>query len=254
MERAILGSTGIEVSKLCFGTGTNGWNGSSDQTRLGEGHLAELLAYAYDCGVTFWDVADQYGSHKEVRRALQSVPREKVVITSKTVAKTAAEAQKDIPRFLAEMGTDYIDNLLLHCMTDSEWPNSMAPVMEVIDRFKSEGKIRAVGVSCHDFGAFKRAADEEWVQVVLARINYDGVSMCAPPDQVVPVIDRMHARGKGVYAMKVAGAGKLTGDMRKAFRYVLGLESIDALTIGMSSREEIDENIGLINELAPVRS
>src|SRR2546430_19512 len=88
MERAILGRTGIEVSALGIGTGTNGWNGRSAQTALGHDELVDLLVYAYERGITFWDSADQYGSHPHVRDALRRVPRERVVVTTKTVART----------------------------------------------------------------------------------------------------------------------------------------------------------------------
>ena len=78
MQRVTLGRTGIVVSRLCIGTGTSGWGGSSNQTRLGFDRLVRLLCYAYDRGITFWDTADQYGSHGHVREALQTVSRANV--------------------------------------------------------------------------------------------------------------------------------------------------------------------------------
>ncbi|MGH2368891.1 MAG: hypothetical protein ACRDI2_11895, partial [Chloroflexota bacterium] len=129
---------------------------------------------------------------------------------------------------------------------------------------KEAGLIRAVGVSCHNFGAFQYAAREPWVEVVLARINYAGISMDAPPEQVLPVLDQMHGTGKGVYGMKVLGAGKsahgldpfglgkLTRDPRKAIRYVLDLPSVHAIVIGMESEAEIDEDVNLVEELTLV--
>src|SRR5690554_4799580 len=127
MQRAVLGATGIEVSKLCFGTGTSGWNGRSNQSALGVRGLADLLHYVYDLGVTFWDTADQYGTHAHVKEALKRIERSRVVIASKTCAEDAATAQSDIERFLREMDTDYIDIVLLHCLTDADWPRSMRP-------------------------------------------------------------------------------------------------------------------------------
>ncbi|RLD64612.1 MAG: aldo/keto reductase, partial [Bacteroidetes bacterium] len=56
-----LGNTGIKISRLAIGTGSNGWKGSSNQTRkLGLKGLSGLLNHAYDRGVYFWDSADQY--------------------------------------------------------------------------------------------------------------------------------------------------------------------------------------------------
>ena len=61
MEIVALGRTGLNVSRLSIGTGSNGWNGRSNQTDLGYEALRDLLLFAYEKGVTFWDSADQYG-------------------------------------------------------------------------------------------------------------------------------------------------------------------------------------------------
>jgi aryl-alcohol dehydrogenase-like predicted oxidoreductase len=252
MQRVTLGATGIEVSRLCIGTGTNGWGGRSNQTRLGFERLVRLLRYAYDRGITFWDSADQYGSHGHVREALRQVGRRNVVVTTKTTSRTPQAVEADVHRFLREQGTDYLDIVLLHCLTEPDWRRRYASSMEALTRLKEAGLIRAVGVSCHNFGAFQNAAVEPWVEVVLARINYAGVSMDAAPDDVVPVLDQMHAAGKGIYGMKVVGAGRLAGDPRRAIRYVLDLPSVDAIVIGMESEAEVDEDVDLVEELSLV--
>src|SRR5947199_10850499 len=108
----------IEVSRLAQGSGTNGVGGSSNQTRkLGVQGLADLFNAAYEQGVTFWDCADQYGTHPHVKLALKKVAREKVTILTKTRASTEKEMRADIDRFRRELGSDYLDILLLHCMT-----------------------------------------------------------------------------------------------------------------------------------------
>ena len=88
MRQIMLGDSGIRTSQLAIGTGTVGWAGSSNQTRLGFDECVDLLCYAYDRGVAFWDVADQYGSHPETAAALRDVGRENVVVTSKTTSRT----------------------------------------------------------------------------------------------------------------------------------------------------------------------
>jgi len=244
MELRTLGDTGIEVSRLCFGTGTQGWSGASDQTRLGLQELADLMHYAFDRGITFFDVADQYGSHEHIARMLKAVDRDDVVLTTKTCAKTAAEAEADIERFQKELGTEVLDIVLMHCMTSADWTDARSGVLEVLEQKKQEGVILAHGVSCHDFGAFCTAAETDWVDVVLARINYAGKHMDGPPEKIIPVIDKMHDAGMGVYGMKVVGAGELGDDARDAIHYVLDLPSIDAITIGMINRQQVDDNIG----------
>ncbi|MBT3603923.1 MAG: aldo/keto reductase [Candidatus Latescibacteria bacterium] len=246
MDTVQLGTTGIHVSRLCFGTGTHGWNGRSDQTDVGLQEFADLLIYGFEQGITFWDSADQYGSHPHIAQALQTIDRSQVVITSKTCASTAKEAEQDIDRYLREMKTDYIDIVLMHCLTSSDWPTAQAGVMEVLEKKKEQGIIRAHGVSCHDFGAFQQAAITNWVDVVLARINYAGKNMDGPPEKIIPIIEQMDANDIGVYGMKVVACGNLGHDAQNAIHFVLDLPAIDAITIGMKNQQEIDDNIGYI--------
>lgn len=251
VEKVDLGATGLEVSRLCFGTGTSGWNHRSNQSDLGIEGLAELLLFAHEHGVSFWDVADQYGTHAHVAAALEKLERDSVTITTKTYSRSATEVRQDIERFLVELNTDYIDIVLLHCLTDPDWPDILQGPMDVLSDYKSRGRIGAVGVSCHDFGAFQTTAETDWVDVVLARINYAGHAMDAAPDKVIPVIDKMAAAGKGIYGMKVVGGGSdLTQDPARAVRFVLEIPSVHALVLGMMNREEVLENIGLVGELA----
>lgn len=247
MDRVVLGRTGIEVSRLAIGTGTNGVNHQSAQSRLGIHGLVRLLLFAKEQGVTFWDAADDYGTHPHVREALQQVPRHEVVITTKSFARDPETMEKHVHRFLEELGTDYIDILLLHCLTDEHWPKKMRPVMDVLSRHKAQGIIRAVGVSCHDLGALRATAGEEWVEVALVRINYEGLHMDGPPDEVEPVLQALHSAGKGIYGMKVYGLGKLE-DRAKALNYVFSLGTVSAVVIGMRSEQEVEENVRLVEQ------
>ena len=69
-------------------------------------------------GVTLFDVADQYGSHTYLREALKGVPRDKYVIQTKTHATKLPDARSHLERYRMELGVDYIDIVLLHCMTE----------------------------------------------------------------------------------------------------------------------------------------
>ena len=248
MQNGTLGKSEIEVSKLCFGTGTTGWQGRSNQTDLGLQELADLLAYAYDQGISFWDSADQYGSHPHVTLACDIVGRENVTLTSKTTSRDYAGVKADIDRFLIELKTDCIDIVLMHCLTSDDWPAKCRGAMDALSEAKKAGKIRSHGVSCHDFGAFEEAARSDWVEVVLARINYGGHNMDGTPDEIISVLEQMDDAGIGVYGMKVVGAGKLEHDVRNAIHYVLDLPAVDAITIGMVSKQQIDENVGWVEE------
>jgi aryl-alcohol dehydrogenase-like predicted oxidoreductase len=251
MDYVDFGKTGLKVSRLSVGTGTNGGGHRSEQTALGIDGLANLLRQAYDHGVNFWDSADGYGSHPHIARALQGIPRDAVVLTTKTMSRTAREVARDVERFLRELDVDVLDIVLLHFVTQAGWPKRYADAMEALSRAKEQGKVRAVGVSCHGLGALSAAAETAWAEVVLARINFAGVNMDADPAKVVPVIERLYASGKAVYGMKVLGCGRLAKDARTAIQYVLQLGTVHAITIGTSKREHLYENVKLVEELAP---
>ena len=111
--------------------------------------------------------------------------------------------------------------------------------------------MRAVGVSCHGLGALRAAAETDWAEVVLARINMAGVNMDAPPSKMVPVIESLYTSGKAVYGMKVLGCGQLAGKARAAIQYVFQLGVVHAITIGISKREHLLKNMKLVEELSP---
>src|SRR4029079_1462365 len=195
-DTVTLGKTGIKVTRLAQGTGTNGVNHSSNQIRkMGDQGLADLLVQGVDNGLPFLDLADQYGSHPHAKLALKTVKRDRVVILTKTHANTEKEMWADLDRFRQETGTDHLDIVLLHCMLVANWPQEKAGAMHVLSEAKQKGIIRAHGVSCHDLGALKVAANSDWVDVDLARLNPAGVAMDADPATVIGVLKTMKAKG-----------------------------------------------------------
>ena len=244
-----LGKTGIKVSRLAMGTGTSGFNYRSNQSvGLGINGLADLLQVAYEQGINFWDSADQYGTHPHLKEALKRVPREKVVILTKTKATTTEEMKSDLDRFRKEIGTDYIDILLLHLMRDSEWPTVKQGAMEVLSRAREDGIVRSHGVSCHTLGALESAANSDWVQVDLARINPFGAAMDADVPIVEKVLQKMHDDGKGIVGMKIFGGGRLVNKVDECLRYVLNLDFVDAFTIGQENQKEMQDLLKRIPE------
>jgi hypothetical protein len=125
-----LGRTGIRVSRLAQGTGTHGCNKSSNQLRKLDGcGLADLLVAGVDNGLSFWDLADQYGSHPHARMALQTVRSDRMVILTKTSASTEADMRAGLDRYRQEIGSDHIDIVLLNAMRHSNWPQEKAGAM-----------------------------------------------------------------------------------------------------------------------------
>ncbi|AMV40698.1 aldo/keto reductase [Planctomyces sp. SH-PL62] len=242
--RVILGKTGIETSLIGMGSGTVGGGQSSNQTKLGVKGFTKVVRHALDLGVTLFDVADQYGSHVYLREALKGVPREKYQIQTKTHATDAVTARDHLQRYRLELGVDYIDILLLHCMTKTGWDHEHTGAMEALMQAKEEKLIRAHGTSCHGMDPLRTSAKLPFVEIDLARINPEGLIMDdKKPDEVASVLQEMHDAGKGVIGMKILGEGKIDepGRIDASLRYVLGLGTVDSFIIGFQSTDQVDD-------------
>ena len=240
-DTVTLGRTGIQTSRLAMGTGTVGTGHHSHQTALGIKGLSDLLLNGYDHGLRFFDAADSYGSHPHVAEALKHVQRDKVTVLTKTWARDPATARADLDRFRRELGTDYLDVCLMHCLTEADWTERYKGVMDVLSEAKEKGTIRAHGCSCHSIEALRAAAKSPWVEVDLARINPIGASMDADPATVVGVLKEMKAAGKAVVGMKILGQGDLRNRQDEAIKYALSLGVLDAFTIGAESKFEQED-------------
>ncbi len=242
-DTVTLGKTGIKTSRLAMGTGTVGFAKHSNQTALGVGGLSALLLNGYDNGLRFFDAADSYGSHPHVAAALKQIPRDKVTIMTKSDTRDPQQMRANLDRYRRELGTDYIDIVLMHCMTDGDWTEQYKATMDVLSEAKAKGIIRAHGCSCHTIEALRDAAKSPWVEVDLVRINPIGSYMDADPDTVISVIRQMKSSGKGIVGMKVLGQGDLRNRQSEAIKYALSLNLLDAFTIGAESKTEQDNLI-----------
>ena len=248
-----VGPAKIKMSRMGIGTGTYGAGHSSNQVRgLGVNGVADMLKAAYDKGIIFWDTADAYGTHEAVKVALKTIPREKVTILTKTDAWTAAKTKEDIDRFLKELGTDYIDVLLLHTRLSPTWDKDDKESMDVMAEAKDKKILRAVGISCHSVEAIQVASKHPWLDVFMARLNPAGERMDDSPGVVLPLVKQAKANGKGTIGIKVLGEGSLTdGEYHdKALRYALEKDALHCFSIGCESLDDVTDNIARIEKLA----
>jgi aryl-alcohol dehydrogenase-like predicted oxidoreductase len=242
-DTVTLGSTGIKTSRLAMGTGTVGSGHHSHQTALGIQGLSNLLLNGYDHGLRFFDSADSYGSHPHVAEALKHVPRDKVTVLTKSWARDADGMRADLDRFRKELGTDYLDICLMHCVTEADWTDRFRGAMDVLSEAKQKGIIRTHGCSCHSIEALRAAAKSSWVEIDLARINPVGAYMDADPATVVSVLKEMKSAGKAVVGMKILGQGALRNRQDEGIKYALSLGLLDAFTIGAESKQEQEDLI-----------
>lgn len=255
LQKVTLGKSGIQTSLLGMGTGVHATNRSSFLTRQDEAKSLELLHHAYEKGIRYFDLADTYGTHQMLAKAMEKMDRKELTITTKIWERGGGIPENERPpadvvvdRFRKELNTDYIDLVQLHCMVDDNWTDSMKAQMDILENLKAKGIILGHGVSVHSLPAMKAALESSWVDVIHVRINPYGIAMDKPdPQEVVEVIQQLHKSGKGVIGMKLVGDGKLQNDSEKidnALNFVLGLGSVDMMIIGFEEKEQIDNYIG----------
>ena len=245
MDRIKLGSTNIEVSRLCFGSLTM----TPFQANLTEKEGAYLIEYAYDKGINFIDTAEIYENYNYIKAGLKNIKREDYVIATKTYAYTEEMARDSLDLALKELGTDYIDLFLLH---EQESIHTVKGHFEAIEYFlkaKEQGKIRAIGLSTHRIAGVQAAIECKEIEIVHPIVNKLGIGIQdGNIEEMLVKLKELYKMGKGIYAMKPLGGGHLINQAESAFNFVKSIPYIHSIAIGLQSTDEIDGNVYLMEK------
>jgi predicted aldo/keto reductase-like oxidoreductase len=255
VDQVALGKTGLKLSRLGMGTGSNS---GQVQRGLGKENFTRLVHYAYDHGITYFDCAQSYQTFEWMGDAIKDLPREKIFVQSKIPGKPEQVLQA-IDRHRQVFKTDYIDSLMIHCMVKDGWTDEWNRIMDAFDEAKEKKHILSKGVSCHSLPALRAAVASPWTEVHLVRVNpqakhIDGMAQTwnESGDKIDPVIAEiktMREKGRGVIGMKIIGNGDFTEakDREKSIRFAMACRDIDSVVIGFKSTQEIDEAISRMN-------
>lgn len=262
VDQVALGTTGLKLSRLGMGTGSDSGN---IQHALGQEGFNKLVHYAYDQGITYFDCAQAYKTFDWIGGAIKGLPREKLFIQSKVPGKPE-EVLATIDRHRKVFDTDYVDSMLIHCMVKDHWTDEWKRIMDAFNQAQEKKWILARGVSCHSLPALRTATVSPWTQVHLVRVNpqcchIDGMdeSWEKSGKDLSPVLSElkeMHAKGRGVIGMKIIGNGEFVKaeDREKSIRFAMSRPELDAIVIGFKSKAEIDEGIKRVNQALAERA
>ena len=252
-----LGKTGLKIPRLGFGCETRG---GTIQRGLSTDEFNRLFRYAYDQGIRFVDTAENYKTHSWVHDAIKGIPRENLFILTK-MPRIPDDPMGTLDRYRQELGVDYLDAVLVHAVHTPDWNEERQVVLDALEEAKSKEIIRSHGVSCHSLTALRTAADLDWVDVNLVRINPQGnkMDMLNPgrgkrsdESHVAGVVEQMkvmRTNGHGIIGMKIFGEGDFMKleDREKSMKYAWQSGLVDSMTIGFKNNAEIDETIRLTN-------
>jgi predicted aldo/keto reductase-like oxidoreductase len=255
-DRVTLGKSGISVTRLAFGTGSN--NGHT-QAALGQQEFTRLVHYAYDRGIRFFETAESYVTPAMLGQALKGLPRESYQLMNKVTTDEGVDPQQRFDQMLRASQADYFDILLLHWQHTPDWVAATARWQDGILQAQAKKKILAHGASVHGLPALRLMPGNQWLQVALVRMNHNGTQMDGPAGagsvnpasvgEVVEHVNQMKKENMGVIGMKLIGAGAFTRseDRQAAMRFAFSNAGVDCVTVGCKSTQEIDEAIENLN-------
>jgi len=243
MKTAVLGGTGIAVSRLCFGALTVG----PLQAKLPLGQGGDVLACAIGHGVNFFDTAQLYGTYPYIREAMRKSGKTDVVISSKTYAYTRELAAGAVEQARRELDRDYIDIFMLHEQESIHTLRGHREALEYLWECKQRGIVRAVGASMHHVEAVYGAV-EMGLDVIHPLLNAEGLGIVdGTRREMEQALRTAHAKGLGIFSMKPLGGGNLFGKAQRCLDYILGLDFVDSVAIGMQSTDEVTANVAYWN-------
>ncbi len=151
MRYTTLGKTGLRVSVA--GLGTGGFSRMGLKSGKTEDEAARLILDAVDLGVNFIDTAPPYGTEGVVGKALKSVPRDSVVVATKSTVRRGGEwwtperVVASLDNSLRLLGTDYVDVFNLHAVDPDMYDYALGTLAPALVSQREKGKIRHFGLT-----------------------------------------------------------------------------------------------------------
>ena len=272
-----LGKTNLEVSRLGFGTMRLPTTGSNDE--IIESEASEMLTYGIENGINIIDTAYPYhsktldGSGKSETFVGEFLKennyREDILLSTKSPS-WAIEKKEDFDFYLDEqlkkLQTDYIDIYLLHSLTVPDWEKVKdLDVLDFLDDCLTTGKVKHVGFSSHiEVDYLIEIIDEypKW-EVVMTQMNY----LDEYYQSGVMGLDYLKETNIGSMIMEPLRGGRLVQNIPKevqtlwdsadvkrtpvewALQYLWNRDDVDCVLSGMTSLNQVKENIEIANKI-----
>ncbi|MDQ2087291.1 aldo/keto reductase [Herbivorax sp. ANBcel31] len=238
MQYVNLGSTGINVSRLCFG----GLIMGPLQVDLPFEYGSQVILKAIELGVNFIDTAELYGTYPHIREALKKTNKD-IVIATKCYAYSKEAASASVEKARKEMDIDVIDIFLLHEQESRLTLKGHREALEYYLSMKEKGIIKAVGVSTHNVEVVEACCDMPEIDVIHPIVNKTGIGIGdGNIEQMLGAVEKAFDKGKGIYSMKPLGGGTLIKSYDEAMKFVLDLPFVHSVAVGMQSIDEVIMN------------
>ncbi len=231
MVMVTLGRTGITVNKNGFGALPIQRNSQED---------AVILARkAYRAGIRFFDTARAYTDSEEILGAAFEGMREKVFISTKTMAKDVEGFWKDLETSLSLLKTDYIDIYQFHNPSFCPKPGDGTGLYEAMLEAKAQGKIRHIGITNHRLAIAEEASESGLYETLQFPFCY------LATDKEQELVQDCKKAGMGFIAMKALSGG-LINNSAAAYAYLAQFDNVLPIW-GVQRESELDEFLSYID-------
>ena len=218
MEYTTLGSTGIEVSKICLGCMSFG---SGDEWMLDEDESRELIERAIDLGINFFDTANVYSSGESeeiLGNVLADYDRDEQVVATKVRWPGATEhrnaeglsrktIEQELAHSLDRLGMDTVDLYQIHRW---DYDTPIETTLRALDDAVRRGQVRHLGASSMDANQFQHAlhvSERENLARFETMQDLHHLTYREEEREMYPVCERENV---GVLPWSPLGAGYLT--------------------------------------------
>ena len=201
-----------------------------------------LIHYLAQQGVNYIDTARGYTVSEEyLGYALEGI-RDRFVLATKSMSRTAQAMEQDIAISMEKLRTDYIDLYQIHNPTLEDLEKVTAPggALEALQKAKAEGKIGHIGITLHSADLFAKAVELEWVETIMFPYNI-------VETQGQNLIAKCAEKNIGFIAMKPLAGGAID-DARLAMRFLVNDSNVSVIIPGMATVEEAQQNIAAASD------
>lgn len=270
MEKRQLENLGIETSLLGFGCMRFPLTAEG---KIDEVQSQEMIDYALASGVNYIDTAYFYHDGESevfLGKALKNHDRASYYVATKLpvwILKDRQDTRKVVEEQLSRLGTEYIDFYLLHTLDRKKWDIALEnDILSILEELRQEGKIRHIGFSFHDeYDVFEEILQYRKWDFCQIQLNYMDTEEQAgmkgyhlAEELGIPIIVMEPVRGGALANFseemnaKFQALDEQASIASYALRYVAGLSNVKVILSGMSSMEQVKDNIKTFSPFIPL--
>ena len=253
LATTILGKTGVRVPRIALGLGSR-WCAIAD-----EDNALEVINYALDKGLYYWDTAASYVnndngviSEERIGKVLKD-RRKEVFISTKVRERDPDKAMKQIEESLKRLQIDQLDMLKIHNIMAEDLEGIEKNIVDIVFRMKEEGLTRFIGFSGHtEATALEHMANNyDFDSMLMALNHYNAKNGWKREEKAIPAAS---AKGMGVMLMKVIRPieNDNTLDPTDMIRYALSLDGVSGACIGTDSKKVVDGYVDILSNFKPM--